>query len=178
MQPHHDVELVLLDHLHLDASQQFAQHQALGYALALAERCQQIVDLLPVLPHRALFVAPELGSRVERCPVDERLREPARLPVRGAPLEVLRDVKTELPLGGQCLDGPDVEPAWRRDAPLRHAQHVVDRRERSRSEPLARRELGRLDRGGKFGEDRLSLVVQPIQQIGKKIGTSSASARV
>ena len=77
-------------------------------------------------------------------------------------------MKTELPLGGQCLDGPDVEPAWRRDAPLRHAQHVVDRRERSRSEPLARRELGRLDRGGKFGEDRLSLVVQPIQQIGEE----------
>ena len=76
------VELVVQDHLHQDPPQQLATLDVLGDAFG---RIVQARDLLPVLEGRPLIVAPELRSRVQRRPINERFLEAAICPVLGAP---------------------------------------------------------------------------------------------
>ena len=134
-------------------------------------------DLLPVLEGGALIVAPEFRARVERRPIGERLGEAARLPVRRAPHQVLRDVEAERVRQLLLLDGGEVEVRRRRDAPLRHRDAIVDRLHRAGAEDLARQELGRHDRGGELLEDRLPVAPEPEQQVGHEDRHEPAPAR-
>ena len=165
MQTHHHVEPVFLNDLHLDAAKQLAKLDALGGRLALADRRAEALHFFPVLPPGALFVAPELGARVQRRPVGERFLLTSRGPVRGAARQVLRHVVAEEAFIRERLDRPDVQAARRRNPSFRHRQHVVDRLHRARPEGAARCKFRRLNRGGELGEDRLARAVQAIEEL-------------
>src|SRR5213595_1827660 len=97
MEADDNVEAVFLNHFHLHAPEQLAQHNALGGGVALTGRTHVTVGFLPVEPVGALLVAPEFRSRVKRWPVDQRFLEPAGGPIGRASRQVLRDVEAEEP---------------------------------------------------------------------------------
>ena len=165
MQADQRVETVLEDHHHVDPAQQFTQHDALVDALAAAQGIAGIAHLFPVLEGRTLIVAPELGPRVERGEIGERLRESPRLPVLGAAAQVLGDVESERHRHFLLLDRGEVEVRGRRDAPLGQRDAVVDRREGPAPEDLAGRELGRHDRGRELLEHGLAVAAEPEQDV-------------
>ena len=63
----------------------------------------------------APVVAPELGTRVEARPIDQRLLETERLPVGRAARQILLDVEAERRRQHLVLDGRDVEIRGRLD---------------------------------------------------------------
>ena len=63
MQAHHDIEMILQYHHHVDAAQEFAQHDVLVDALPLAKRVAHVCDFFPVLEGRA----PSSPQNLERA---------------------------------------------------------------------------------------------------------------
>ena len=100
VQPHHDVELVLLDHLHLDAAQQLAQHEPLGDALALAERCRRMSSTSSQFFHVARCSSLQNFERALSAGQSTSVSvKPRAFQSAARRDEVLRDVEAELPLG-------------------------------------------------------------------------------
>ena len=163
MQPHQRIEAIFQDHHHVDAAQQFAQHDALIDALPRVERIAQVAYIFPILKGRALIVAPEFRARVQRREIGERFHETARRPVGRAACQILRNVETERHRQFLILDGGDIEIGGRRDPPLGERDAIIDRPHGAAAEELSGHEFGALDRCGEVFEYRFAVGAEPEQ---------------
>jgi hypothetical protein len=126
-------------------------------------RIAHVGHLFPILEGGALIVAPEFGTRVKHGKIDERFGESPRLPVRGAPCQVLRDMEPEPHRQLLLLDGGEIEVRRWRDAFLRQLNEIVDRLHGPRAEDFAGHELGRHDRRRELLKKGLSIRPKPEQ---------------
>ena len=166
MQTDEDVEAVLQQHQHVEAAQEFAQHDALVDTLAPAQRIARVGHLLPILERGTAVVAPEFGAAIERRKIGERLGEAAVPPIGSAPRQVLADVEPERHRQLLFLDHGDVEIGGRRDTPFGQFNAIIDWRHCAATEDPAGSELGRPHGCSEFLKERLAVGAQPEKQVG------------
>src|SRR5215470_9623805 len=157
VQSHQRIELIFQDHHHVNAPQEFSEHDTLVDTLALAERIARIRYLLPVFERCALVVPPKLRAHIELLPIAQPLMKSTDLPVSGTATEILGDVEAECVGHHLMLDGGKIEVMRRCDAALRECDAVIDRFKAARTEHLARLKLGWHNRRCEIGKHRATI---------------------